>query len=625
MTSSPVPVRPAPAGSAPATLAIDYALLRRLAKVLEPYRRWILGALAMAGAHALLGAAVPFLTKLVVDVFVGAEGAPPGPPAWLPADPRQSVALIAGVYLALLAVQYLLRAGQIQWMSLAGQRAMHSLRERLFAKLQARPAAWFDRAPVGRLVAAVGADVESLNDLFTSGFVAVTADLLLLLFCFVWMFWFSPALAAVVLALTPLGVVLLWAFRRRSRPAETEVRGAVGSLQGFLAEQIAGMATVQLYSSEQDALSRFRELNAEHRKAQQVALTAQAWFLPAVELLAAVAAALLLVVAGGLIERQAVSLSVVVAFVQYGAIVFRPLQRMMERLSSLQAAFAAAERIFSLLDEPVEESAEPARPAPAPVASRPSKKGNKSEALGVEFDGVWFAYHGEDWVLRDVSLRVDPGEMVAVVGHTGAGKTTLIHLLLRFYEPQRGRILVGGRDLREWPREELRRQFGSVLQDPRLFGGSIESNIRLDPDAVDREQALEAARRVRLDEFVKKLPQGYETPVGERGASLSAGQRQLIGFARALAFRPQFLLLDEATSAVDPETEARIREGLAKLVEGSTSLVIAHRLSTVRRADRILVLHHGRVRETGRHQELLDARGLYWKLYQLQFQDQEAA
>ena len=260
---------------------------------------------------------------------------------------------------------------------------------------------------------------------------------------------------------------------------------------------------------------------------------------------------------------------------------------------------------------------------PAAVASRRRKARPAGSALGVELEGVWFAYQDEDWALRDVSLRIDPGEMVAVVGHTGAGKTTLIHLLLRFHEPQRGRILVGGRDLRQWPREELRRQFGAVLQEPRLFGGSIESNIRLDPDAVDSRRAIEAARRVRLDELVKKLPEGYQTPVGERGASLSAGQRQLIGFARALAFRPQFLLLDEATSAVDPETEAHIREGLEKLVEGSTSLVIAHRLSTVRRADRIIVLHHGRVRESGRHQELLDARGLYWKLYQLQFRDQE--
>ena len=339
--------------SAPAaTLAIDRALLARLAGVLGPYRRWTLGAIAMVGVHALLGAAAPYLTKLVVDVFLRAGGAAPELPPWLPDEPRQAVVLLGGVYLALLAGQYALRAGQIQWMSLAGQRAMHQLRATLFEKLQSRPVAWFDRTPVGRLVAAGGADVESLSDLLASGFVAVTGDLLLLLFCYAWMFWLSPTLALVVLALTPVGLLLLWAFRRRARPAETAVRQAVGGLQGFLAEQLAGMATVQLYSSEQDALSRFRELNAAHRRAQQTAVAAQAWFPPAVELLAAVAAALLLLAAAALLEQGAITIAVVVAFIQYGAIVFRPLQRMTDKLSGLQAAFAAAERIFGLLDEP---------------------------------------------------------------------------------------------------------------------------------------------------------------------------------------------------------------------------------------------------------------------------------
>lgn len=594
-----------------ATLGVDQRLLRRLAAALEPYRSWMLGSVAMVALHALLGGTAPYLTKLAVDAASAPETLGEAPLSWLSLGAKETVFALGGLYLAILALQYLLRAGQIKWMSFAGQKAMYDLREQLFARFQQHSIRWFDRTPVGRLVTGATTDIESLNELLTSGFVALAGDLLLLAFSMAWMFWLSPALALVVLAMTPLGVALLWAFRRRSRPAETSVRSAVGNLQAFLAERLAGMATVQLYSSEADSMARFDELNEQHRAAQDGSLAAQAWFPPAVEWLAAAAAALLLIVAGLLLEREAVEISVVVAFIQYGAVVFRPLQRMSEKLRGMQGAFAAAERIFELLDEPVEEPAEKASPS-TPIATP-----------GVELENVWFAYEDEDWVLRDVSLRIKPGEMVAIVGHTGAGKTTLINLLLRFHEAQRGRVLVGGRDVREWPREELRRQFGVVLQDPHLFAGTIEENIRLDAEEVDQRRALQAAKRVQLDPIVQRLPDRYETFVGERGSALSAGQRQLIGFARALAFKPSFLVLDEATSAVDPETEGRIRTGLQKLVEGQTSLVIAHRLSTVRRADRIVVLHHGRVRETGTHRELLASDGLYSKLYRLQFLDQE--
>jgi len=595
----------------PATLAFDRGLLRRLAGVLQPYRRWMLGSVGMVALHALLGGSAPYLTKLVVDVCTDPERLVVFPLSLLPPDPFQAVLALGGAYAALLVLQYLLRAGQIKWMNFAGQRAMYELREQLFSRFQRRSIAWFDRTPVGRLVTGATTDVESLHELFTSGFVALAGDVLLLVFSLAWMLWLSPALALTALVVAPVALLLLGAFRKRSRPAETAVRSALGDLQSFLAERLAGIATIQLYSSEADAMARFETLNERHREAQRRSLTSEAWFLPAVEWLAAVAAALLLYVSWLLMEREAVQISVVVAFIQYGAVVFRPLQRMSEKLRGMQGAFAAAERIFELLDQPVEEPAEPQAQAPAVKSPQ------------VELQNVWFAYHGEDWVLRDVSLKINPGEMVAVVGHTGAGKTTLINLLLRFYEAQRGRVLVGGRDVKEWPREELRRRFGVVLQDPSLFAGTIESNIRLDPAAVDQRQAVQAAKRVRLDTIVEKLPQKYDTPVGERGAALSAGQRQLVGFARALAFNPSFLVLDEATSAVDPETEEHIRAGVERLVEGHTSLVIAHRLSTVRRADRIVVLHHGRVREEGTHHQLLEQHGLYWKLYQLQFLDQE--
>jgi ABC-type multidrug transport system fused ATPase/permease subunit len=301
-----------------------------------------------------------------------------------------------------------------------------------------------------------------------------------------------------------------------------------------------------------------------------------------------------------------------VAFLQYGARVFRPLQDLSEKVNIFQAAMAAAERIFNLLDTPPDEPVEVgAQAAPATAAQR------------VEFEHVWFAYQDEDWVLRDVSFSVEPNEMLAVVGHTGAGKSTLINLLLRFYEPQQGRILVGGRDIREWPRQELRRQFGVVLQDPALLSGTIAENIRLGDASIDQKSIVEAGVTTRLDELVQRLPKGYESAVGERGTQLSAGQRQLVGFARALAHNPRFLVLDEATSAVDPETERHIQRGLRNVVQGHTSIVIAHRLSTIRRADRILVMHKGRIREAGKHRELLEANGLYTKLYQLQFADQE--
>lgn len=599
------------AAAAPATLAIDRGLLRRLTGTLQPYRNWMLGSVAMVALHALLGGSAPYLTKLVVDVCTDPTRLGVFPLSLLPPDPLQAVLVLGGAFVVLLALQYLLRAGQIKWMNFAGQRAMYELREQLFARFQRHSVAWFDRTPVGRLVTGSTTDVESLHELYTSGFVALAGDVLLLAFSLIWMLWLSPTLALAALVTAPVAVLLLGAFRKRSRPAETAVRSTVGDLQSFLAERLAGIATIQLYSSEADAVARFEELNERHREAQRRSLTAEAWFLPAVEWLAAVAAALLLYVSWLLLEREAVTISVVVAFIQYGAVVFRPVQRMSEKLRGMQGAIAAAERIFELLDQQAEE----------PLESKASAPAVKSPQ--VELQNVWFAYHGEDWVLRDVSLKINPGEMVAVVGHTGAGKTTLINLLLRFYEAQRGRVLVGGRDVKQWPPEELRRRFGVVLQDPSLFAGTIESNIRLDPEAVDTRQAQQAAKRVGLDPIVQKLPKKYDTPVGERGAALSAGQRQLVGFARALAFNPSFLVLDEATSAVDPETEGHIRAGLAKLVEGHTSLVIAHRLSTVRRADRIVVLHHGRVREEGAHQQLLERHGLYWKLYQLQFLDQE--
>jgi ATP-binding cassette subfamily B protein len=439
----------------------------------------------------------------------------------------------------------------------------------------------------------------------------VAGDLLTLLFIFAAMLWLSPVLTLAMAAVGPLVYFAAMAFRKRARRDYREVRGAVGRINAYLQERLPAVQLLQLFNQEQRSLGELSELNEEHRRANLNAIQAHALFFPTVEFLAILAVSLLLVLGGWLVEKESLTLGVVIAFLQYGARVFRPLQDLSDKVNIFQSATAAAERIFALLDTPPDEPEERSAAAPAQAAQK------------VELENVWFAYEGENWVLRDVSFRVEPNEMAAIVGHTGAGKTTLINLLLRFYEPQRGRILVGGRDVREWPRQELRRQFGVVLQDPALLSGTIAENIRLGDESIDQKRIVEAGVKTRLDEMVRRLPDGYESAVGERGAQLSAGQRQLVGLARALAHNPRFLLLDEATSAVDPETERHIQRGLSNVIEGHTSIVIAHRLSTIQRADRILVMHKGRIRESGKHHELLAAGGLYAKLYQLQFEEQE--
>jgi ATP-binding cassette subfamily B protein len=371
------------------------------------------------------------------------------------------------------------------------------------------------------------------------------------------------------------------------------------------------MPVLQLFNRERKSREEFELINRSHMEAFKDAIIAYGWFYPVVEFLAMLALAMLLTYGGVRISAGAMSLGVLVAFFQYGMRFFRPIQDLSEKYAILQSAMAAAERIFGLLDVPVKIE--------APEARKPFPEG----AAAIEFDHVWFAYKGEDWVLQDVSFTVAPGETIAVVGHTGAGKTTLISLLLRFYDVQRGSIRVGGTDLREFDPRDLRRNFGVVLQDPHLFSGTIEGNIRLGTEWITQEGLVEAAGQVNLLEFIESLPDGFSQPVRERGDGLSTGQKQLISFARALAHNPRFLILDEATSSVDTDTEFRVREALSRLVEGRTSIVIAHRLSTIQRADRILVMHKGRVRETGTHQELLAVRGIYWKLYQLQYRDQE--
>ena len=504
-----------------------------------------------------------------------------------------------------------LEFGQAYLMQWTGQRAMFDLRRQLMAKLQQLDVAYFDRNPVGRLVTRVTTDVDVLNDLFASGLVTILGDLLMLSFIVLVMFQLSPGMTLILLGVMPFVILVTAVFRRRVSESYRRIRVAIARINAYLQEHVNGIAVLQLFNREPRAARDFARINDEHRVAFKDSISAYGWFYPAVEFLGMLALALLLAYGGYRIRDGALTLGALVAFFQYGMRFFRPIQDLSEKYNILQSAMAASERIFKLLDEQPRIVAPP-RPLPAP-----------REAAAVEFDGVWFAYQDEDWVLRDVSFRIEPGETIAVVGHTGAGKTTLISLLLRFYDVQRGAVRVGGIDVREFDPAELRRMFGAVLQDPHLFTGTISDNIRLGTAGISEEDLAAAAEQVNLIDFIRALPEGFAQPVRERGNGLSTGQKQLINFARALAHNPRFLILDEATSSVDTETEMRVREALARLVEGRTSIIIAHRLSTIQRASRIFVMHKGRLRETGTHQQLLARKGIYWKLYQLQYRDQE--
>jgi ATP-binding cassette subfamily B protein len=470
---------------------------------------------------------------------------------------------------------------------------------------------------VGRLVTRVTTDVDALNELFAAGIVTMLNDVVLLVIMAAWMLYLNWRLALAAFAVLPLILVVTLLFRTKVRDANRRIRVAIARINAFLQEHISGMAVVQLFNRERKGREQFAKLNRTHMLAYKDAILAFALFYPVVELISVAAIALLLWFGGLQVLAGSLTVGLVFAFIQYAQRFFRPIQDLSEKFNILQTAMASSERIFKLLDEPA-----------ALTASTEALELRKPRGE-IEFRNVWFAYRGgqkpsdEDWVLRDVSFRVAPGQTVAIVGHTGAGKTTIIQLLLRFYEIQRGQILLDGIDIREFNVQELRRHFGIVLQDPFLFSGTLESNVRLGTDDIDRPGVEGALSEVGLGPFVRTLPTGVETPVTERGATFSVGQRQLVSFARALAHNPRFLILDEATSSVDTKTELLIREALDRLLAGRTALVIAHRLSTIQHADRILVFHKGRLREQGSHQELLALRGIYYRLYQLQYKDQE--
>ncbi len=590
----------------------DSHLAKRLFRYLHPYRGWVAIAALLTLPVAPLAAVGPWLFEIAVDRYIVPSVHHQVPQAVA----VRGLGWVSLAYMATLALGFAFMYFQVRVMQKVGQDTMYDLRKEIFEHLQRLPISFYDHSPVGRLVTRVTTDVDALNDLFATGIAAMVNDaFLLVLFVFV-MLYINWKLALATFAVIPLLFVCTWVFRDKVRDANRRIRTAIARINAFLQEHISGMSVVQLFNRERKARAQFAELNRIHMEAYKDAILAFALFYPAVEFIGVVAIIVSFWYGGLKSLAGLVSVGVLFAFMQWSQRFFQPIQDLSEKFNILQSAMAASERIFKLLDEPLPAGLSGGLPL--------------SEVRGeIEFRNVWFAYNGganpaeDDWILRDVSFRVRPGQTMAIVGHTGAGKTTTIQLLLRFYDIQRGQILLDGTDIREFSVQDLRRQFGIVLQDPFLFTGTLESNVRLGTAGVTRQAVESALREVGLGPFLDSLPQGLDTLVTERGATFSVGQRQLVSFARALAHNPHFLILDEATSSVDTKTEMMIREALDRLLTGRTSIVIAHRLSTIQNADRILVFHKGRLREQGTHQELLGQRGIYYRLYQLQYKDQE--
>jgi ATP-binding cassette subfamily B multidrug efflux pump len=578
--------------------AYDARLMRRLLTYLAPYRGQVALAVGAIMAHALLELVPPYLTKVVIDRYI-------------PAGDLSGLFLIAAVFLFTLCGSFAFEYLQTATMQTIGQRIMFDLRMQIHGRLNRLDLRFYDRNPVGRLMTRVTTDVDALNELFTSGVVPVIGDVFTLVGIMAVLVWMDWRLAAVAFSVLPLIVVITQWFRANVRESYRTVRTWIARINAYLQERITGMSTVHLFRREARDFDAFDEINRRHRDANVRSIFFYAVFYPAIELVSALASALIIWVGGGWVIQNTLTLGSLVAFLLYAQRFFRPISDMSEKFNVLQGAMASSERIFTLLDTPV-EIASPARPVA--LAGQGA----------IAFEHVTFAYVDGDPVLRDVSFRVEPGERVAFVGATGAGKTTVVSLLLRFYDVQAGRITIDGVDIRDMDLAELRAMAGLVLQDVHLFSGTIGGNVRLGNDAITDDAVRAAIAGVHANVFVDRFPQGLDTPVAERGATLSVGQKQLLSFARALAFDRPILILDEATSSVDTETELLIRDALKVIMRGRTTLAIAHRLSTIQGMDRILVLHKGQLRESGTHQALLAARGIYHRLYRLQFQSEPA-
>ena len=613
--------------------AYDSRLMKRLLKYLRPYK-WPTS-IALASILLKVGADVlgPWLTRLVIDRYLApVKGLHTPLDRYLSSHPLVGIAQIAALYVGLMLFAFLLEYGQTYFMQWTGQMVMFDLRSQIFHHLQRLDIAFYDRNPVGRLVTRVTTDVDAVNEMFTSGVVSIFEDIFVLAGIVAIMLHMNRKLALITFAVLPLIIYATRIFRDKVRDSYRRIRVAIARINAYLQEHVSGMVVLQLFNREKRAFREFSRVNETHMDAFKDAIMAHAVYYPVIEVLSATAIACVIWFGGNDAIRHTTSIGILAAFIQYAQRFFRPIQDFSEKYNILQSAMASSERIFKLLDSPVEIT------SPA-VTKKPDGPGR------IQFDHVWFAYrtaeksagtadpsraaepspaHEPDWVLRDVNFAIEPGETVAIVGHTGAGKTTIISLLMRFYDVQKGAVRFDGVDVKDMDLDDLRRRFGVVLQDPFLFTGTVEGNIRLGTGWIEDEDVEKAAEDVNLADFIRSLPNGFKEEVHERGSTLSTGQKQLISFARALAHSPRILILDEATSSVDTETEFRVRDALDRMVEGRTSVIIAHRLSTVQRANKIIVMHKGQVREMGTHQQLLAQRGIYYKLYQLQYKDQEA-
>ena len=595
--------------------AYDRRLMRRLLVYARPYRALMYGAFALLCVEGAIQVVGPLLTRRVIDVAV-------------PARDVNTVVLCTVLFFAALVTEFLTSYGQTWLTSLLGQRVMRDLRMEIFGHLQRLSVTYFDRNPVGRLITRVTSDVETLNELFTSGVVAGLGDLFTLVAISVAMLIMDWRLALWSFAVIPFVVLVSGLFRKGVRETYREIRVRIARINAFLQERLTGMRVVQLFGQEKREAKRFDDLNHEHLDSQLKSITVYALYFPAIELLTSVALAILIVAGASRVHANLLSVGTVAAFLQLVRRFFQPLQDLSEKYNILQTAMASSERIFTLLDT-----------VPSvPDRGRTTELLSRGTGVEVRFEDVWFAYDiahlarqkpdaapeniATEWVLKGVSFAARPGETVALVGHTGAGKTTIVNLLMRFYDPQRGRITINGVDIREIPLRELRSLIGYVQQEIFLFAGDVATNIRLYNPLSD-DDVVAAAKRVGADRIIRGFPKGYGQVLAERGASISVGERQLLSFARAIAANAPLLILDEATSAVDSEIEAEIHAALSELVAGRTTIAVAHRLSTIANADLILVLHHGEIVERGTHRDLVEHRGLYNTLWRLQAGDAE--
>ncbi len=633
--------------------AFDRRLARRLLRYLQPYRLRAGFSVFLVIVASVLELAGPAITAVAIDLFVRPAGAQPLGVSkrigelltanGMTVDPLTGINIAAALYLVVLVGGFAVLYTQMVLMNVMGQYIMYDLRKQIFGHLQRLDVQYFDRNPVGRLMTRVTTDVDALNEMFTAGFVAIFGDIFVLVGIVSVLFWMNWRLALVLFSITPFIILASIWFRQGARVTYRQVRSRIAAINAFLQEHISGMSTVQLFNREEAEARKFDGLNERHRSANIDSIYYYAIFYPVIELIETVGLALIVWYGGGKVIQGTLSVGALVAFFQYSQRFYQPISDLSEKYNILQAAMAASERIFKLLD--------------TPVKIRDEGTARIDTLESIEFRNVWFAYNEgpraegrgpredlasgkavassgapqpsalgprpsePEWVLRNVSFTVRRGDRVALVGHTGAGKTTVTSLLLRFYEAQRGEILINGIDIRQLRLEELRRLFAIVQQDFFLFNGNVADNISLGAPEITPEQIRTAAVRVQADRFIARLPEGYAALVRERGAGLSVGEKQLLSFARALAFNPPVLILDEATSSIDTETELLIQEAIQTLLEGRTSIVIAHRLSTIRSADTILVFHHGEIRERGTHEELMQTDGLYRKLYEIQYRE----